>query len=69
MELEKELEVIQMSRHQQSKERVRNFAIEWQQDFPNHNYTWSEIQIYQDMFERLGRRFGLLQEFRENGIC
>nr|DAY92965.1 MAG TPA: hypothetical protein [Caudoviricetes sp.] len=57
-----------MTRYQKNKEEVRLFAIDWQADFNNHNYSYSELAIFQDMFFRLGRKYGLLREFRENGI-
>ena len=31
--------------------------------------SWGEEAILGDFFERYGKRFGLLREFRENGIC
>lgn len=57
-----------MSRYSQTKERVRQMAIDWQTDFPNHDYAWSELSFYTELFARLGKRYGLLTEFRENGI-
>ena len=53
----------------EKKENLRNFAIEWQQDSAENNFSWTEISYWQGWFERMGRRFGLLNEFRENGIC
>lgn len=50
------------------KEKARNEAIEWQSDFANHNYYWSELADFSAYFEKLGKRYGLLREFRENGI-
>lgn len=47
---------------------VREEAIEWQADFCNNNYSYGELAYYEDYFSRLGRRYGLLREFRENGI-
>ena len=58
-----------MSNYQKQKERVRNEAIEWQLDFGNHDYSWGECIWYFNYCEKLGRRYGLLTEFRENGIC
>ena len=54
--------------YQKRKEAARNRAIDWQLDFGNHNYSYGEIVYYQDYFEQLGKRYGLLEEFRENGI-
>lgn len=51
------------------KRRIREQAIEWQADFPNHNYSWGEIAYFEDYFRKQGKRYGLLTEFRENGIC
>ena len=51
------------------KARARNKAIEWQIDFENHNYSWEELAEWGSHFEKLGKRYGLLTEFRENGIC
>lgn len=50
------------------KTRAREEAIEWQADFPNHNYYWSEMADFYDYFYKLGKRYGLLREFRENAI-
>ena len=58
-----------MNYYQKRKEQVRQEAIEWQLDFSNHNYSWGELAIWQEHFERLGRRYGLLREFHENAIC
>lgn len=58
-----------MKTYQEMKEKARNEAIDWQHDFPNHSYSWGEVAAWAEYFERLGRRYGLLTEFRENGIC
>ena len=48
---------------------ARQEAIDWQNDFDNHNYSYGELAEFGEHFEKLGRRYGLLKEFRENGIC
>ena len=45
---------------------ARQKAIEWQLDFNNHNYSYSELVFYGDYFFRLAKRYGLIKEFREN---
>lgn len=50
------------------KEIIRNQAIEWQNDFANCDYSYSELVEIQNYFEKQGKRYGLLREFRENGI-
>ena len=48
---------------------ARQEAIDWQNDFCNHNYSYGELAEFGYYFEKLGKRYGLLKEFRENGIC
>ena len=50
------------------KERARQLAKDWQRDFGNTSHSWGELAEAVARFERLGRRFGLLREFKENGI-
>ena len=48
---------------------TRQEAIDWQNGVANRNYSYEEMQEAAEHFEKLGRRYGLLKEFRENGIC
>lgn len=57
-----------MNMYQKLKDAARQKAIEWQADFTNHSYSYLELWYYQQEFERLAIRYGLIQEFRENGI-
>lgn len=50
------------------KEEAREQAISWQRTIQYQNYTYSELAQWQAYFEQLGRKYGLLREFRENGI-
>lgn len=58
-----------MNSYRENKERIRQKAIEWQLDFCNHNYSWGELAEWQEYFYKMGKRYGLLKEFKENGIC
>ena len=58
----------QKKTYAEMKEAARSKAIEWQMDFENHNYSYGEITYFQSYFEKLGNRYGLLKEFRENAI-
>lgn len=58
-----------MNNYQISKIKARQKAIDWQADFSNNNYSWGELTEWAAYFEKLGKRYGLLREFRENGIC
>lgn len=57
-----------MNAYQRAKERARNKAVEWQCDFCNHDYSYGELVDWQDYFMALGKRYGLVREFKENGI-
>lgn len=58
-----------MSTYQKKKKKAREKAIEWQERLVEQSISYGELVIAQSVFEQLGRRFGLLTEFRENGIC
>ena len=57
-----------MNKYQRAKQNARNKAVEWQSDFCNHNYSYGELAYYGEYFSRLARRYGLVREFKENGI-
>ena len=57
-----------MSKYQEQKEKAREIAIEWQNNDSDFPYSWEGYAIICDYFYKLGKRFGLLKEFRENGI-
>lgn len=57
-----------MSKYQIEKEKARDKAIEWQHDFNNHNYSYLDLARYGEYFRKLAKRYGLVKEFRENGI-
>lgn len=50
------------------KGRAREKAIQWQQEYGEHNYSYGELYEFGAYFEKLGKRYGLIKEFRENGI-
>ena len=58
-----------MNKYQIAKEKARQKAIDWQYEFSETSMSWGELAYYQDYFERLGKRYGLLAEFRSEGIC
>ena len=58
-----------MSKYAQKKEQIRQQAIQWQDDFARNNYSYFVVFQRQRYFEKMGRRYGLLKEFRENAIC
>ena len=54
--------------YQEKKERAREKAIQWQGDFGYNNYSYSDLAAFGHHFENLGKRYGLIREFKENGI-
>lgn len=58
-----------MSKYQKRKECIRAEAIDWQQTSQERNLSYDELLEAANYFEKAGRRYGLLTEFRENGIC
>lgn len=59
---------ITIMKYQELKNKARQDAIEWQINSANENPDYSELSLMGDHFYRLGKRYGLLKEFRENGI-
>ena len=54
--------------YQQRKEAARQIAIDWQYESSDYCYSYEGLAILADYFNRIGKRYGLLREFRENGI-
>ena len=48
---------------------ARQEAIDWQNDLFRDNRSYEEMREAAEHFEKLGRKYGLLKEFHENGIC
>lgn len=57
-----------MSNYMIKKEHSRQIAIDWQLNFCNISHSWQYCADWQYRFEQIGRKYGLLREFRENGI-
>ena len=57
-----------MTKYQSEKEKIRQQVIEWQNNFYNNNWTYQDIYYYTKRFIKLAKRYGLVKEFRENGI-
>ena len=60
-----------MNAYRIRKEKARDEAIEWQSFYFGDNSPalgYGELTEWQDHFAESGRRYGLLTEFRDNGI-
>lgn len=54
------------------KENARQLAIDFQNcedGSADINLSYRELSYIQSFFEHVGKRYGLLREFRENAIC
>ena len=54
--------------YQERKAEVREIAIRYQ-NMSVGGLSYGELAVIENWFERFGKRYGLLTEFRENGIC
>lgn len=57
-----------MNNYQKRKDAARQKAIDWQLNDSDYPYSYEGWAIICDYFYKLGKRFGLLREFRENAI-
>ena len=51
-----------------TKEQARDQAIDTQRAISNKDISLDELIIISEHFEKVGKKFGLSDEFRENGI-
>tara|TARA_R100000734_G_scaffold4962_1_gene4382 strand:+ start:1387 stop:1566 length:180 start_codon:yes stop_codon:yes gene_type:complete len=52
-----------------TKEQARDQAINFSKKFYDKQFSYSELIIISEHFEKTGQKFDLLDEFKENGIC
>ena len=50
------------------KDQAREFAIDWQNWVGDQALSLQELVDWQDYLEEIGKRYGLLAEFKENTI-
>lgn len=56
-----------MNAYQEGKAKARQAAIDWQLSLKGGE-SYGEMAEAQNRFEKLAKRYGLVKEFRENGI-
>lgn len=61
-------EIYGLNAYDKAKAKARQEAIDWQHQASTQNLSYSEIVEKNNYFERLGKRYGLIKEFRENGV-
>jgi hypothetical protein len=57
-----------MKKYQQGKARAIDKAIEYQHNASDKQYSYGELYEISNYFYKLAKRYGLIKEFRENGI-
>lgn len=50
------------------KEEARQKAIDWQLSFGENNYSYYDLMLWGEYFAKKAKRYGLIKEFKENGI-
>ena len=55
--------------YRKKKDAARNIAIAWTNTTDVSGLSWLDCQHVSDWFYTMGKRFGLLSEFSENGLC
>ena len=68
----KDIELLEFKIHgknyQEQKASAQDLAIQWQTRFSMYSWSYSELMEISDYFQKIGKRYGLLEEFRENCI-
>ena len=54
--------------YQKRKEQARRQAIEWQHNFGYYCGDSLDVATWTEHWHKIGKRYGLLKEFKENGI-
>lgn len=54
--------------YKQGKAKARAEAIAYQQQTAENVQSWGDILNDNEYFYKLGKKYGLIKEFRENGI-
>ena len=58
--------------YDERKESARNLAIDFQYENDgetDYQLSYYELSLVYDFFNKIGKRYGLLEEFRANAIC
>lgn len=68
----KDIDILRFKIHgknyQEQKASAEELAIRYQTEFAGYSWSYSELMEINEYFEKIGKKYGLLKEFRENGI-
>lgn len=56
------------SSYRKMQDKIRNEARDWIDWCADNPVSWEGIAIANEYFTRVGKRYRLLEEFRENGV-
>ena len=57
-----------MNKYQLDKRKAQNKAAEWQHKAADTCQSYGELLEASNYFYKLGKKYGLIKEFKENGI-
>ena len=57
-----------MNKYQKNKNKIREEAMEYQYNFSGV-WHYEEILEKESYLRKMGKRYGILRGFKENGIC
>ena len=60
---------IQGKNYTEKKANLEDLAKEWQGQFASYNWSYGELATIGEYFNKNGKKYGLLREFKENCIC
>jgi hypothetical protein len=55
--------------YEERKNNLQDLAINYSHNFGSLSWSYGELAEIGDFFYRNGKKYGLLREFHENGIC
>lgn len=56
------------NKYMNGKEKIREETVRWQMESSKKNYSMDEMEEWRKYFKNKAVRYGLVNEFRENGI-
>lgn len=59
---------IKGNNYQERKAEATEIAKDWQNNFSCYDWSYSELLTIYEFFEKVGKRYGLIKEFKENAI-
>lgn len=51
-----------------TKDQARQYGIDWQNWASNQSLSYGELIHFQNKLTKLAEKFGLVEEFKENGL-